>query len=1777
MTPSSEDYDTVAGLLRMQSCFATGAILSADMTKLLMFADLSHLCVRKSNGDIDTAAWSTYSAAASDALGLLSVKFKDSLFTKAYGDVSAVVNTNSRDGLLGYCLWLMHSKNASITTSSDLYQYLLIDVDMSSCFTTSLIAQGISTIQLYMQRCRMMQEVGVLHVLVPKIWWAWMSNDRVWEVNRKIFLYPENYIEPTLRNSMTPEFKKLSEDLLQTDLSKTSVINPFEDYFNQVNVLGELKHVSSHHCTRVDDVTGEGKDTLYLFARTRTQPYTYYFRTLDEGDDWGPFYEIKLSIAAASVSPVYAFGRIFIFWAEFDVGKSTTIKDQQSNTETVNKVTLKYSFYRSGTWVTPQIFQENDVINAFPYNYQSMINDFMEGLLDSDNLFWHQPYVISTGLGIVGSGDVSLTKGLGIVSGLSTQFMREVRAGDTITCMGEKRVVAYVQNDNTLVVTEPWSTTTAKAQYKILPYNKSDRFEPFGGEGTVIVTKDLQVVTGNGTKFTNQFVYGDKITIDDESHLIITIQSDTTILVESPWKNTFTNSDYTVIPRRSGNEQIMILFGAALTSSYDGPMDHLPAYSNPTKDTFMKQRHDFNKSVYDSLRVAENASPTVQNIPGYATVGTSALIDSNFVKTDTRLLIADYKYTSTDNPQPQSAELNRVQAQLNVRMGENNLANNYWGNNEPGFTNSFVQPTGDGSHVNLLSYVSEEKSSLTNVSNQPGWFIFNNSDEAFLITPEDVKINKLSDVFYMSPMPMAPDMLNNMLVSTGSYTTNAKPLNQVKYLFRRLTTDVMPVLSQRLFAGGIDNLLTIESQELPELPFSRFYPTPSNTAPANVTPPISENMDFDGAFGIYFWEIFFHAPFLVADRLNSNSKFEDTMSWLQYIFNPMEPANEGEDPSSLERFWRFLPFRSMTNESLVDTLTNSKQIKRYNYDPFDPDAIASHRHVAYAKTIVMRYVDNILDCADNLYSQDTRETITQATNLYVMAANMLGKRPESKGKLPTPAPQSFNQIKASYPKDGIPQFLIELENSAAVNWSNEGVRYDAMPINDIHAYFCVPENADFTKYWDRVEDRLYKIRHCMNIQGIVRSLSLFSPPIDPRAFIRAMASGGMSAALSSQFAPPIPYFKYAYLLDKAKAMADQVAALGAALLSALEKKDAETMNLLRMNQEKTIISLTSKVKQLELEEAQSMQTSLGESLGSATYRQQHYADLIKNGLSDNEKKGLSSMKQAMIFNAVSSATKTAASIGYAVPQVGSPFAMTYGGKQIGAALYAASGVFEILAAIQSYNSQEAMNNAGWDRRASDWALQEKLASFDMAQITAQLNANSLRQQIAQQSIVIHDESIKQNQDNIDYLKSKFTNEELYQWMIGRISTLYFQSYNLAYEMALKAQRSYQYEYNTDQSYLDYGYWDDLHKGLLAADSLSLALNQMDTAAVNGGYRYLEIDRVVSLADLNPLALLTLKETGECLFELDEKLFDYDFPGHYQRQIKTISISIPAVVGPYQNIKATLTQLNNQVVMTSDAEGVNAVDFLLGGDSATTPSSDVLRSNWWVYQQIALSSGVNANGLFELNFNDSRFLPFEGTGAVSAWRLSMPKGTNRIDFNSISDVIVNVKYTAMDGGRVFRDAVTSLGALKPYGASEYLSCEQQYASRWYQFLHAPTSLQTQSFKFQIQDFTPRHVSSAKLTGFYFRLEADSSAAGTYITFDLGGIAVNLDSDNVFTYNFEEQGKQQPDLSKLFDGERTISFDLSATPPALKDKEGKYLDPQKIKNIELICYYSGSIDL
>jgi hypothetical protein len=106
-------------------------------------------------------------------------------------------------------------------------------------------------------------------------------------------------------------------------------------------------------------------------------------------------------------------------------------------------------------------------------------------------------------------------------------------------------------------------------------------------------------------------------------------------------------------------------------------------------------------------------------------------------------------------------------------------------------------------------------------------------------------------------------------------------------------------------------------------------------------------------------------------------------------------------------------------------------------------------------------------------------------------------------------------------------------------------------------------------------------------------------------------------------------------------------------------------------------------------------------------------------------------------------------------------------------------------------------------------------------------------------------------------------------------------------------------------------------------------------------------------------------------------------------------------------------------------------------------------------------------MFELSFNDERFLPFEGAGAVSTWSIDLPKDNNQFDLATLSDVILHVHYTARPSGNInlTNAAKGHLATVLPPLGVRMLVLNQEFSSEWYRFLH-PDAGQDQTLTFTL---------------------------------------------------------------------------------------------------------------
>ncbi len=194
-------------------------------------------------------------------------------------------------------------------------------------------------------------------------------------------------------------------------------------------------------------------------------------------------------------------------------------------------------------------------------------------------------------------------------------------------------------------------------------------------------------------------------------------------------------------------------------------------------------------------------------------------------------------------------------------------------------------------------------------------------------------------------------------------------------------------------------------------------------------------------------------------------------------------------------------------------------------------------------------------------------------------------------------------------------------------------------------FFCIPKNDKLLGYWDTIADRLFKIRHCLNIEGVARQLALFAPPIDPGLLVKAAAAGLDIASVLSDLNAPLPQYRFQVLVQKANEVVSDVKSLGSALLSTLEKKDAEELSLLRSTHEMQILAAMREVKQRQIDEARTAKEGLEASKTVLEERRAFY--LSREEMSFTEQHHLDKLEEAQGYQIRSNAIEmTRSALGF---------------------------------------------------------------------------------------------------------------------------------------------------------------------------------------------------------------------------------------------------------------------------------------------------------------------------------------------------------------------------------------------------------------------------------------------------------------------------------------------------------------------------------------------------
>lgn len=1647
--------DPFAALGRLAACLALAGYLgvSGETLKLL---------VPTAQGVVPLDATQEYDAlvdAAEGMYGVIRAKYPEGkLFEEKMEGLEDRIRGLKRDGLVEY---LTRSTNHGFAGPDDLYQMYLVDTQVGGCARTSRLVAAISSLQLYVHRVLMSLEqedpelggANPVHVPPSRIVereWAWRKNYRVWEANRKVFLHPESFLEPSLRDDKTPLFDELESALQQQEISEQSVTDAYASYLRGFVEVAGLKIAGAYN------ERAAWEETLHLLGVTPTDPPTFYYRRIEtsyllsQGTELNrprmvatPWRKLDVQIPTRTASPMPFLGTFYIFWGETNSRPRSTF----SNGNTIamgfdHTVSIKYSrLLVDGRWTAPQLVgYPGSSSSTFEFNNQdSILSGYM----------WERVYP-GVRLG-VGKGEPSQP--------MSTEFTQ--RSTFYLSGMGISHFQPFHVNEPAFrdFYLADFTAGGTSTTYSIIRRG-------LNANGTSLFEVEQSVPTYRTEFFQSAYLL--EVNINSAIQELLEwryvthtqpVNGATMDYIINIGPDNFLFSAVPQVGRFQLERLGTTVAGRFVECLSSGGLDELLSTSfqeglGEVDPPFKVVSSDVIDSTYDVEKVTKLPDGSIIKRPIDFTGLTGVYFREIFFQIP--FLIADHLnsqqrfsaaqrwYHYIFNPTSPEAGADRVWRYREFR-GLKTLspkAVREYLTNPQALAAYREDPFNPHAIARLRLSAYQKAVVMKYIDNLLDW-----GDSLFAeFTMESV--NEATMLYVM-----AADILGPRPADVGECGEG----------------DSTPITY-----GRIAPRLTEDSQFLIEL---------EHLAPNKAGSDMLSKMDAT-------WIKLAQGGHANIHRFVSDGSVSPTTD-----IPVTTPGDAGRSITAV----------ADAGPSAADGWRETRQSYWTQTGGTELRNLGSYGAIE-------------MNAAPPVPNVNRGALFDDHITIKPEPGSGTGGHP---GLPPgTIMPEDYRPPGVHGLARGNPWEVQPLEppmDDSSFQKPPKIPQLEPLEIVKTSLVFCFPPNRDLLAYWDRVESRLYRIRNCMDISGGRRQPALFAPEIDPRLLVRARAAGLSLEEVLGVTSGSVPPYRFAFLIEKARQYAGTVQSLGAALLSALEKRDAEELSRLRVIHEQNLLKFREQSLTWEIEVADDTLESLKRQKKAIEDRQKYYEALIDGRLIPAEVEQQTKLQDSTEKTGIASQFNALASIAALIPQMGAPTAMTFGGRELSGSIqgYAAQ-IRDIASTFQSEGASAGLE-ADCERRRQEWEQQKLNADNELSSIEKQIDAATVRVDIAKDSLAVHDKTVKQAEELFEFYRDKFSSFGLYTWLSTQAHRLYRDAFNMAFAVAKMAEQAYRFERDDDQAtFLSATHWDTTHSGLLAGERLLLDLQQLERRFLETNVRALEVEQSFSLMQFAPDQLLKLRQTGECEFTIPEILFDLVYPGHYRRRIKAVRLTIPSVTGPFVNVAATL-RLKSSWLRREPVVGQTGLSSI--------PSRHAM--------VIATSSAQNDAGVFEFGFRDERYMPFEGAGAVeSAWQLTLPKNFRPFDYQTISDVVLRISYTAEENEALRADVEafssevegTVRHFLDNTGLPFFISIRHQFPDVWHRLAHSPVGTPVNF------ELTKRHLP------FLFASMARRSA--------------NLAASDV---QVMLQSALAPEMELVFDG--TL---LSAAPPATPSSSQHWSD-------------------
>lgn len=1560
------------------------------------------------------------------------------------------------------CGYLLKEKLAGRLTSDDregLYQYLLLDNLNGPQVITSRVAEAIVSLQTFVQRTLSAPESAVRKdtLTAPFFadWERYNQRYSTWAGAAKLVYYPENYVDPTVRLGQTAMMDEMLQTLGQAQLNSDTVGDAFHTYLSGFEEVANLRVISAYH----DHLSiKEGK--TYFVGTNQSEPREFYWRSADEarrGEDgqlaanaWTAWSKVGCAPQpwGDCIRPLMYNSRLYLCWLERqDITPSdAAVEPKTTLADGIKKefryvVKLAYLRY-DGNWNTPNTFDVSSQVSQL-----ALADDELPGLYSSSysEKSMLQVLIYKKAVDYATPGKVKAA-GIYVYEDMSFDFMT-----DPVTTVNAVRFELDTDTAATSMVNNAYAMDVAVEQSftNELRTNKNVLLSAQVINCAIIDEDDAESYSLS----LKANVHIELLAV--KSAIGITLASVISKIVGDKrfeYYESASNPDDGIVIRFEGKIYTLAKEGDVgnflLVSSPDanvlGEMEIVPSgvpgYSLitlPDKNINLPgERLDFSIINLRDSRTVKCKYVGESVVPGRVL----KLSDLNI---DVHIGQQGYPLVShIDKPDSQIVAGTPLSVIFDVPRAA--IPRDWGARSEFTLMVVFTDLLGNVARYQLRLYRS--------VASENNVIYLRSTPEKAQYMQVGLYRTRLNTLFARKLVERAATGIDTILsyetqniqepaLGKGFFTTLTLPKYQpavhgdepwVKIYYSYVVEDKDTYLAWSGTLSPDTSTQVTLFVPYPDIGWAQknghlqvSYKKAINAAHENksvmftyeaetnkvtltrpgsggpLSPEIVENvtagnqqtvpMDFAGANALYFWELFYYTPMMAAQRLAQEQQFGLADQWLRYVWSPSGYVVRGNHEP---RNWNVRPL-------LEDTSWNDTPLKAT-----DPDAVAQNDPMHYKVATFMRALDLLIARGDAAYRKLERDTLAEAKVWYSQALNLLGEQPYIR--------DNAQWLEPSLGDAASP--VIAARHMTVLSQLCQGKTCEPKAVSApdvvVDTQFLPETNEVMQGYWLTLRQRMYNLRHNLTLDGQPLLLPLFAKPADPKALLNAAvaAENGGAAGLPTV---DLPLWRFEPMLDSARGLVSQLMQFGNAVQNVLERKDAEALSALLQNQGTELMASSIALQDSVLQELTAEQAVLSKAKSSAQKRFDAFSRLYDENINARER---SAMDALTASQAIAAGAKVAHMTAAAADMAPNIFGLANGGMKYGAIGNAVGICINMAADVLSMTGSRITQEEMYRRRRQDWEIQRDNAQGEVEQVEAQLAALEVRRESALLQQTYLQTQQAQAQAQLDFLQTKFSNVALYSWLRGRLSSIYFQFYDLAVSRCLMAERAWHWESgDSSRTFIRGGGWQGTWAGLTCGEGLMLNLAQLEAARMKWSRRTLEVSRTVSLADF-----YRSEKLADERFELaaavsavvsgdktdagslangirleDGQLFvtvtlpDLGIAGDYpdtqlgeQRRIKQLSVSLPALMGPYQDVQAVLSYSGGQQL----PPGCN---------------------------QLAISRGMNDSGMFQPDLNDARWLPFEGVdvnnGSLTL-RFPQARGKQQTLLQSLSDIILHINYT-----------------------------------------------------------------------------------------------------------------------------------------------------------------------